>query len=175
MNDHIEDQPLSKTKRKQQAHDLQKLGERLVKLPDAKLDQLILPENLRDAVREARRIKSWGAISRHMQYIGRLMRDLDPEPIRAKFDEWDNGSRAETAHLHQLEHWRDRLLGEEQAVTEFLAEYPGMDAQHLRNLIRNARKEKLENKPPRNFRELFRCIREAVEGGTKPSEENGHE
>ena len=175
--DNVEDDfPLSKTQRKQQAHELQKLGGRLVKLPDTRLAQLNLPETLIDAIREARRLKGFGAISRQMQYIGRLMRDIDADFIRLKFDEWDNGTKADTANMHRLERWRDRLIQEEAALAEFIAEHPGADLQHLRTLIRNARKEIQGNKPPKSAREIFRFVRDFLkqEDGS-PTEEHPDE
>jgi len=154
--------PPSKTKIKKQMHDLQDLGEELVGLSKEHLAEIEIPDNLRLAVREVKKIKSFGAIKRQMQYIGKLMRDVDPEPIRAKLSEWNGTSRQHIAWLHQVERWRDRLLEQPDSLTELLAAYPGADVQHLRALIRNAIKEKELNKPPKNFREIFQVLREII-------------
>lgn len=154
---------LSKTQRKQAMHALQDLGQALVKLSPQQLAQLRLPDALADAVNEARRLKKHEAIRRQMQYIGRLMRQVDAAPIQAQMDAWRGDSAQETARHHRLEHWRDRLLADDAALTEFASEYPGIDTQSLRNLIRNARKEAELNKPPKNARALFRALREIAQ------------
>lgn len=154
--------PPSKTKLKKQMHALQELGEQLTRLPADKLDELDLPERLRDAIAEYKRIHKFGAQSRQMQYIGRLMREVEPGPIQAKLDAWNGSSRQHTAWLHQVERWRERLLEDAGALTELLAEHPEADAPHLRALIRNAHKEKELNKPPRSYRELFQALRELL-------------
>lgn len=156
------DLPPSKTKIKKQMHDLQDLGEELVGLSKEHLAEIDIPDNLRLAVREVKKIKSFGAIKRQMQYIGKLMRDVDPAPIQAKLSEWNGTSRQHIAWLHQVERWRDRLLEEPDALTELLAAYPGADVQHLRTLIRNAIKEKEQNKPPKSFREIFQVLRDLI-------------
>lgn len=150
---------VSKTQRKQAMHALQDLGQALVKLSPQQLAQLHLPDALADAVNEAKRLKKHEAIRRQMQYIGRLMRQVDAAPIQAQMDAWRGDSARETARLHQLEHWRDRLLANDEALTEFAAGFPGVDTQALRTLIRNARKEAELNKPPKNARALFRTLR----------------
>lgn len=157
------DLPPSKTKIKQQMHDLQALGEELVALGKDQLAQLDLPDNLRDAIREMHRISKFGAQRRQLQYIGRLMRDLDDTaPIVAKLNAWKGVSQEHTAHLHLLERWRDRLLESDQALTELLAAHPETDVQRLRTLIRNAQKEKEAGKPPKNYREIFQVLREMI-------------
>jgi ribosome-associated protein len=167
MNKHYEDEdleelPPSKTKIKKQMHDLQKIGEQLAALNKDQLNELDLPENLRDAINEVKRITKFGAISRQMQYIGRLMRDIDPAPIVAKMEVWNGTSRQHIAWLHQVESWRDRLLEDPNSLTELLADHPQADAQRLRTLIRNALKEKELNKPPKSFREIFQVLRDII-------------
>jgi ribosome-associated protein len=154
--------PLSKTRRKQQMHDLQHIGERITALGNDKLAELELPERLLDAIREYKRINKFGAQRRQMQYIGKLMREVEPGPIVAKLDAWDGVSVQHTAWLHRIERWRDRLLEEPDALTELLAAHPDTDAQHLRALIRNAHKEKELNKPPKSYREIFQALREIM-------------
>ena len=156
------DLPPSKTKIKKQMLDLQDLGEKLAALNKDQLKELELPENLRDAINEVKRMSKFGAISRQMQYIGRLMRDVDPEPINAKLDVWNGTSRQHITWLHQVERWRDRLIEEPAALTELLTAHPQADAQRLRSLVRNACKEKELAKPPKNYRELFQLLKEII-------------
>ena len=141
-------------------HELQALGAALVRLPDSQLENVEIPEKLREALLEARRIKSHEAKRRQMQYIGRLMRDVDPAPIRSRLAELEGSSAQATARHRRLEAWRERLLGDDEALTAFAAEHPGADLQALRTLIRNARKEASLGKPPRASRELFRVLKE---------------
>ena len=167
MNQHQDDEdlvdlPPSKTKIKKQMLELQNLGEQLAALNKDQLKELELPENLRDAINEVKRMTKFGAISRQMQYIGRLMRDVDAAPIIAKLEVWNGTSKQHITWLHQVENWRDRLLAEPDALTELLAAYPQSDAQRLRALIRNALKEKELQKPPKSFREIFQVLREII-------------
>ena len=162
--DHEEelDLPPSKTKIKQQMHDLQDIGEQLVELGNDRLKQLDLPERLYDAICELKRINKFGAQRRQMQFIGRLMREVDTAPIIAKLEVWGGTSRQHIGYLHQMERWRDRLLENDAALTELLADHPDVDAQRLRALIRNAHKEKELNKPPKSYREIFQALREML-------------
>ena len=157
-----EELPPSKTKIKKQMHELRDLGEELTELGKDQLAQLDIPENLRDAIREMKNINKFGAQRRQMQYIGKLMRDVDTAPILAKLDAWKGKSQHHIAYMHQLERWRDRLLESDAALTELLAAHPQADAQRLRTLIRNAQKEMEAQKPPRNFREIFQVLREII-------------
>lgn len=159
----------SKTRVKKAMHELQALGVRLVSLNPGQLESLDLPPDLRDAVREAHRIKGRESLRRHMQYIGRLMRDVDPAPIRARLAIWDGGSLAHAAHERLISQWRQRLIENEGAFTEFAARHPGTDLQRLRSLVRGARTERGterdgtgSGRDPHNFRELFRFLREAI-------------
>jgi ribosome-associated protein len=95
-----------------------------------------------------------------MQYIGRLMREIDATPIRERLEEWRGQGREHTAQLHTLERWRDELLAGDPALERFLREHPGADSQKLRSLIRNARREQSGALPPKSYRELFRVLRE---------------
>lgn len=158
----MQDEIPSKTKKKQEMHELQRLGAALVQLSAAHLERIALPEELAQAVREARRIRSHEAKRRQMQFIGRLMRELDPEPIRAQLAVVEGGSAQARASHQRVEHWRARLMEDDGALTEFARECARADLQQLRALLRNARKEQAEGKPPRAYRELFRIIREAA-------------
>lgn len=157
---------VSKTRRKREMHELQALGQRLVDLNKSQLASLSLPDPLRQAVIDAHTIPKHEARRRHMQYIGRLMRSVDPTQIRAKFQEWDGQSGAHTAALHRAERWRDRFMEDENVaptLQEFALELGARGAQvnwqALRNEVREARREREQARPPRHFRELFRQIR----------------
>lgn len=158
----MEELELSKTKRKQAMQELQVLGEALVELNNERLASLDLPENLLDAVKAARKITAHGGRRRQMQYIGKLMRGIDEAPIRAQLDIWNGDQRQEATQLHLLENWRKRLIEEDSALPDFLDACPDADVQQLRTLIRNARKEAAGNMSPRNSRELFRLLRDAL-------------
>ncbi len=155
----------SKSEKKRAMTALQELGEALVALPADRLAKIDLPDALRLAVQDARRFTQHEARRRQMQYIGRLMRDTDPEPIRAALDEVRGVSAEANARQHRLEGLRTRLLEDERTLGEIAAAHPGADLQQLRQLRRNALKERELGKPPRAFRELFRALRE-LEGRT---------
>lgn len=156
----VQDEVISKTKRKQEMTELQSLGAKLVELPESQLAEMPMDEALRDAVLEARRIKSHEAKRRQMQYIGRLMREVDAAPLRERLEAITGHSAQAAAQHRRLESWRERLLADDEALTAFAAEFPAADLQAIRTLIRNARKEQKEAKPPRAYRELFRLIKE---------------
>jgi len=156
----MDDGVVSKTRRKQEMTELQSLGERLVALPESQIEAMPMEDKLREAVLEARRVRSHEAKRRQMQYIGRLMREVDPAPLRERLEAIAGYSAQAAARHRRLEAWRQRLLADDAALTVFAAEHPGADLQALRTLIRNTRKEQKEAKPPRCYRELFRLIRE---------------
>jgi ribosome-associated protein len=157
------DEPdVSKTQRKRQMEALQSLGARLVALNEERLARMDLPEALRDAVEEARRLRSRGALRRQLQYIGRLMRGVDPEPIRARLASWEGNTREHSAWLHRLERLRERLMENDLALEELVREHPGADLQRLRSLARGARREAAAGKPPRSFRALFDALKELI-------------
>jgi ribosome-associated protein len=153
----------SRTRRKLDDQALQDLGQALVAVSEDKLAGLDLPQRLRDAIMHARGISKFGALRRQMQYIGRLMREEgDADVIRERLDAWRGVSVEETARLHLLERWRLKLLKDDKALEELIAEYPGADIQQLRTLIRNTKRETEANKPPKSFRELFQVLRDTV-------------
>jgi ribosome-associated protein len=156
---------VSKTRKKREMHELQALGAALAELPEAQLSEMRLDAQLLQAILEAKRIKSHEAKRRQMQYIGRLMRDVDPAPIRSRLAEIEGHGARATARHRRLETWRERLLADDEALTAFAAEHPGADLQTLRASIRNARKEQKEGKPPRAYRELFRILKD-IESST---------
>ena len=151
---------ISRTKKKQAVEELQKLGAALVDLPPLQLESLALPDILLKAVLDAQRITSHEARRRQIQYIGKVMRKVDPEPVRAALAAVDGRSAAARAQQRRLETWRERLIGDDEALTAFASEHASADLQALRTLIRNARKEIAEGRPPRAQRELFRVLRE---------------
>lgn len=157
-----QDAPPSKTRRKHDMHELQDIGEQLLELNSGQIAGLNLPELLLDAVQEAKQLKKHGAYRRQLQYIGKLMRHVDVAPIREKLAAWNSVSVQFTARLHLLERWRNRLLDEDEALTELGKDYPVTDLQPLRTLVRNARKEKISGKPPRYFRELFQELQHII-------------
>ncbi|MDQ3186911.1 MAG: DUF615 domain-containing protein [Pseudomonadota bacterium] len=155
----------SKTRRKQEMHALQDIGEQLVQLDLKRLAELGLPETLTDALLEAKRMRKHEARRRQMQFIGKLMRDVDAAPILEKFDVWSGVTLQHTAWLHLLERWRSCLLTDEHAFAELGQKYPAADLQHLRALARNVHKEKLANRPPRSFRALFHELQTVIPEG----------
>ncbi len=157
---------ISKSQLKREAHALLELGKKLVQLDGASLTKIPLPDNLLDAINNAKKIRQHGALKRQLQYIGKLMRKTDPEPIQAAYDTATNHYRTDTQQLHILENWRDRLLAEgDSALGELLNQYPHADRQHLRQLMRSAKKERELNKPPRAARELFQYLKGLVASG----------
>lgn len=160
------DEPISKTRLKAEADAQQELGVRLTELPKDKLLKLDLPDAVLTAVLETKKITANGAIRRHRQYLGRLMREIDNAPILEQLARWDGKHTAENAYFHGLERWRDRLIADSNALSEFIALHPTTDIQQLRTLIRNAQKELAANKPPKSSREIFKILREV----TQPSQ-----
>ena len=159
---------VSRTKKKLEVEELQRLGAALIALAPAQLDALALPAQLLAAVREAQRITSHEARRRQVQFIGKVMRKIDPEPVRAAVAAIAGQSAAARARQKRLEQWREQLIADDAALTEFMREFAGehagVDLQAMRALIRNARKEIAQARPPRAQRALFRLLRETLEG-----------
>jgi ribosome-associated protein len=152
----------SKTRRKHAMHALQDLGEALVALDPRRLAELELPERLSDAILQARGIRAHEGRRRQMQYIGKLMRDIDATPIRDALDRWARGPREDNARFAALERWRDRLLADPSALDEFLGAYPQADRRHLASLVHDANEERARGGPPHRYRELFRQLKAAI-------------
>ena len=148
----------SKTRRKRQMQQLQDAGVALVKLSREQLARLELPEPLLEAVLDCKRYTKHEAIRRQMQYIGRLMRDLDAGPIVERLAAIEAPTRRQTALFHVAERWRQELMRDPEAIARFVAEFPQADAQRLRELVASAREEKRAAKPPKHFRELFHLL-----------------
>jgi ribosome-associated protein len=161
-------------------HALQELGEALIALPKDALKRMPMPEKLDDAVREARRITDHEGKRRQLQYVGKVMRSLlddETAALRTALDSYNGINKAETARLHWIERTREKLLADDAALTDFIRQHPAADPQEGRTLIRNARKEAQQSKPPRYFRELFQWIKnadgpEAAEGDEHDAQED---
>lgn len=161
----------SKTRLKKAMHDLQDLGEDLVKLPQDHLDRLEMSDSLRAALDEWRRTRSHEGRRRQMQYIGKLMRNVDAEPLREAVAAFKLGGARDTLALHQAERWRADLLADDEALTRWVERQPDTDVQQLRALIRAARKDAAaapEQRSGRGYRELFQFIKKGLQ---QPGEE----
>lgn len=153
------ERPPSKSQLKRESLELQKLGEQLISMPEAKFLALEMPEHLREAVREARGMRKRRALYRQKQYIGRLMREVDASGIAAAIARDAAEHKQAARRFHHIETWRDRLLAEgEQLLGELLEEFPDADRQHVRQLVRHARQEQASGKPPSHARSLFRYL-----------------
>jgi len=137
---------------------LQALGEALLRVDPRRLRELDLPERLTEAIGETRRITQHEARRRQLQFIGRLMREVDPSPIRARLAEWESAPNREKARLHAIERWRERLLAEPDALSALCAQHPGADRIRLAGLVESAHREQLRGGGPRAYRELFRAL-----------------
>lgn len=152
----------SKSQLKREMTALQKLGETLVEAPRDRVKKVPMPEDVLDAILACQQISSHEGRRRQLQYVGKKMRSLTEDEVAAiqkAVDSWRGASRAETAALHAIERQRDKLLADDGALTELLARHPSLDIQQLRTLIRNARKEQAESKPPKAYREIFQILK----------------
>ncbi len=161
-----EDRPPSKSMLKRASHELQELGKRLLAMPDSRLDDIGMPERLRDALADYKTTRSFEGKRRQLQFIGKVIRSVEVEPLREAVAAFEMGHARDALALHEAEAWRKRLLDDEkQALTEWMHEHPETDVQHLRALIRNARKDAAaapENRNGRAYRELFQAIKQAL-------------
>jgi len=161
--DSVEEERVSRAQLKREANAKQALGMELVPLADKQLALFDLPQVLLEAIKDSRKITSHGARRRQMQFIGRLMCDVDPEPIRKILKDLRRGKQVADDHFRKCEMWRDRLLKEnEPAIEDFLKACPQADRQCLRAFVRDAQKEAKTGKPPISARELFTYIREII-------------
>ncbi len=156
-------EPVSKTRKKQEMKDLQKIGDRLVGLSDKQLKGLRLPSRLLDAVHAAKGMHSHGARHRQIKYIGAVIREIDPEPIKSALAQMDQNKTEMDAEFHHLENVRDGLIsGDNHKFTEIVNQYPHTDRQRLRQLVRNAIKEKDAVKGKKHYRALFKYLKELL-------------
>jgi ribosome-associated protein len=154
----------SKSQRKREMIALQELGEELARLNTEQLAKIPLTDELRVAIRAVQGMSKRGARYRQMQYIGRLMREVDVAPIQEVLDILRNKNNRATAHFHRLEKWRDQLIaGNDGVINDILNNFPDADCQHLRQLVRNAQKEQAEEKTQKASREIFRYLKELEE------------
>lgn len=168
----------SKSQLKREMTALQDLGEELVSQPKDRVMRVPMPEDVRDAILECQRIKDHEGRRRQMQYVGKKMRTLEEDELAAiqkVLDSWKGASKAETASLHALERRRDKLLADDGALKELLAQYPELDLQRMRTLIRNARKEQAEQKPPKAYREIFQILKQLQSPSTDTTDEHDPE
>lgn len=172
----------SKTELKRESTELQKLGEALMSLRSDLFERLQLPDQLVDAMDEARRITNFEGKRRQMQYVGKLMRQLDPEQVQAAREALEaqrGGSAREAAALHEAERWRDEMVEGDDAVRRWLELHPGTDSQQLRALVRQARKDRptqdeiskgLAPRQGRAYRDIFQIVKETLTHDDEPSE-----
>ena len=153
----------SKSQKKRDSTAAQDLGATVAELSRDKIESLGLPEKLQDALIETARITAHEGKRRHLQLIGKLMRGIDPAPIRAALEKFAGTSKQEIADMHLAERWRERLLKDADAFARFANDYRDADLQQLRTMIRNAQKEQAQNKPPRDFRKIYQFVRDAVD------------
>lgn len=170
-----EDEWVSKTQMKKQMNDLQALGMELTKLSSDTLKKIGLDEELFEAIATYKKITFNSALKRQAQFIGRLMRDTNPAPIEAYLAKLRGDNAAHNAFLQRVEQARTRLLADDGAITQFMADFPQADAGKLRTLIRNTKKEQEQNKPPKNFRALFQEIKAVMEAGQSNASEEGQD
>ncbi len=156
------DERPSKTQRKKEMTALQVLGTKLVGLNAAQLQQIDLPERLREAIVAAQKITAHEGRRRQIQFIGKLMRQVEPEPIERALDDLTGDSRASVALMHRCERWRERLIDDDAALTELLQAHAAFDVQALRALIRSARRERDKQLAPRHGRELYRLLHDTL-------------
>jgi ribosome-associated protein len=148
----------SKTRRKAEMDALQDLGEALLGVDPARLAELDLPERLVEAIAATRRITQHEARRRQLQFIGRLMREVDPGPIRTRLAQWSDAPNREKARLHSIERWRERLLADARGLDDLTAEFPDADRAAFAALVERTHREHLRGAPPRAYRELFRAL-----------------
>ena len=162
--DNDDQDEISKSQRKRDVQELKRLGVELLDFSDDALRQLMLPDVLLDALRTAKKIHSNGARKRQMQYIGKLMQDIEEAPVRQAIEDRNRQHATHTREFHQLESLREQLITDgDSALPAALAQFPHADRQHLRKLVRQARNEQETHQPPRASRLLFRYLRELQE------------
>lgn len=165
----------SKSEAKRESDALQKLGAVLVEAARDRVKRVPMPEDVREAILMCQTITNHEGRRRQLQFVGKKMRTLDEEEvavIQRAIDSWKGASKSETAALHALERRREKLLADDSALTVLLAEHPELDVQHLRTLIRNARKEQAESKPPKAYREIFQILKDLNKPAAKSDDDD---
>jgi ribosome-associated protein len=167
----------SKSQLKREMTALQQLGEELVSQPKDRVMRVPMPEDVRDAILDCQRITDHEGRRRQMQYVGKKMRTLEEGELAAiqkVLDSWKGLSKADTAAMHALERRREKLLADDNALTVLATQHPEVNVQQLRTLIRNARKEQAENKPPKAYREIFQILKQ-LQSKTSPPAADEHD
>jgi len=177
LDDEDEDtRPPSRSAMKRASHELQELGKQLLAMPDSRLAGIDMPERLREALEMWKKTKSHEGKRRQLQFIGKVMRLVDAEPLREAVAIWQLGHARDALQLHQIERWRVELLSDDaDAVTRWMAEYPQTDVQQLRNLVRQARKDAAaapEQRSGKAFRELFQLLKDIVAESERPQDDD---
>ncbi len=173
MNDinQEDDDWVSKSQRKREADDVLALGEKMITLNQEELAQIHMDDELRDALEEAQRIKSNSALKRQKHYIAKIMRGLADDTLAAQVERVLHKDDIYNAQFKRMEKWRDSIIENgDKGINDFLAEYPQADRSHLRQLVRNAAKEKKNNKPPAAYRQIFKYIRDVMDQAFERSE-----
>ena len=161
----------SKSQLKRDMTALQKMGAVLVAAPSDRVKRVPMPVDVLEAIMECQQITDHEGRRRQLQYVGKKMRTLEDSEvavIQTAIDSWNGASKSETAALHAIERQRERLLADDNALTALREKYPDLDIQHARNLIRNARKEQAEQKPPKAYREIFQLLKNLKKSSTTP-------
>jgi ribosome-associated protein len=167
----------SRSQMKRESDALQKLGAELIAHSRDRVKSVEMPEDVRDAILACQSIKDHEGRRRQLQFVGKKMRSLSPDEvavIQQTIEGWHGASKADTAQLHALERRRDKLLTDDSALTTLLADHPELDAQHMRTLIRNARKEQSEHKPPKAYRELFQILKQLQKSDKAAAKARAH-
>lgn len=167
----------SKSQLKREMTALQELGEELVSQPKDRVMRVPMPDDVREVILECQKIRDHEGRRRQMQFVGKKMRTLEEDEvaaIRKMLDSWKGASKSETAAMHALERWREKLLASDSALTDLKADHPEVDLQQMRTLIRNARKEQAESKPPKAYREIFQILKQ-LRAAPGPAQENEHD
>jgi len=154
---------ISKSQAKRDVEELQKLGLKLLKLSKNTLVKFELDEKLLDALLLGQNIHSNSGHRRQVQLIGKLMRHTDAQAIQLKLKNYQHPIEQANEHFHTLEKWRDRLMSEgDSAINELLTDYPALERSRLRQLVRNAKKEAEQKKPPKSARLIFKYLKESI-------------
>ena len=164
-----DDEFISKTRRKRESTELQNIGKELVGLPAEQLARMRLPEDLLEAVMACKPITNHEGRRRQMQYIGKIMRNVDPAPIIEELERLKAPSKRQTALFHVAEKWRDALLAEPEAADRFIAEFREADAARLRGLVADAHAERNAGRAPKHARELFHFVNDIVQRHGRPA------
>jgi ribosome-associated protein len=172
-NNQDDDDWVSKTRRKKECDDVLVLGEKMITLNQQELSQITMDDELRSAIEDAQRIKSNSALKRQKHFIAKIMRGLQDETLAGQVERVLHKDDIYNAAFKRMEKWRDSIIDNgDRGINTFIEEYPHADRHHLRQLVRNAAKEKKQNKPPAAYRQIFKYIREVIDEGFNKSEKD---